>query len=74
MLIEETICSAFIPWRICVKGQGHWSLVFQKKDYKRVEKAMESFLQMQEMTSLVGSDLKKGMDQNDLLTYPLLQW
>ena len=49
-------------------------LLVQKKDYKRCEKAMEGFMEMKTMMSLVGSDLKKEMDVVDPLSYPLLQW
>ena len=46
----------------------------QKKDFKRAEKALQHFPVMSKMSSFAGSTLKKEMDKQDPLSYPLLQW
>lgn len=47
---------------------------FQNKDFTRVEIAIDSFMSVQSMATVVSSDLKKRMDDIDDLAYPLLQW
>ena len=48
-------------------------LPHQHKNYGKVEKAMDAFIDMKDMTRMV-ADLKKRMDATDRLAYPLLQW
>ncbi|KAL5005203.1 hypothetical protein ScPMuIL_018659 [Solemya velum] len=50
------------------------SLHPKDKNYSKVEKVMLAMLPMSDMTRLSSSDLKKSMDEQDILLYPLLQW
>ncbi|CAH1796120.1 unnamed protein product [Owenia fusiformis] len=45
----------------------------KNKDYKTVEKILECFMSMREMTSK-GANLKRELDAGHKLAYPLLQW
>ncbi|XP_018419957.1 PREDICTED: poly [ADP-ribose] polymerase 8 isoform X2 [Nanorana parkeri] len=46
----------------------------QKKNYDRVQKALDSIASIREMTQAPYLEIKKQMDKQDPLAHPLLQW
>ncbi|KAM9328924.1 protein mono-ADP-ribosyltransferase PARP8 isoform 2-T2 [Gastrophryne carolinensis] len=46
----------------------------QKKNYERVQKALDSIASIREMTQAPYLEIKKQMDKQDPLAHPLLQW
>ena len=50
-------------------------ITLQKKNYDRIQQALDSFISIREMLAAGNScDVKKKMDHADILAYPLLQW
>ena len=66
----------FDPFPIVVDPENPGELAFnpKKPDYQKAAAAMDSFPEMNRVTSLVGSALKRLMDGVDKLGYPLLNW
>ena len=49
--------------------------ILQKKNYERIQQSLDSFITIREMLAAgSSSDVKKRMDGQDVLAYPLLQW
>ncbi|KAK2152830.1 hypothetical protein LSH36_316g01001 [Paralvinella palmiformis] len=46
----------------------------EKKDFHKVKTILESFPSITDMLHLREAELKKEMDERDILAYPLLQW
>lgn len=49
-------------------------MVYQKKNFDLVSKALKSIPRMCEMVTKSRCELKKLMDKHHRLSYPLLQW
>ena len=66
----------FDPFPIVVDPENQGELAFnpKKPDYQKAAAAMDSFPEMKRVTMLVGSALKRMMDNVDRLGYPLLNW
>uniref|UniRef100_A0A8C4WPJ9 Poly [ADP-ribose] polymerase n=1 Tax=Eptatretus burgeri TaxID=7764 RepID=A0A8C4WPJ9_EPTBU len=66
----------FDPYPSVVDPNDHKSLAFnpKKKNYERLQKALDSIMSIREMTQGSYMDIKKQMDKQDHLAHPLLQW
>ncbi|XP_044060468.1 protein mono-ADP-ribosyltransferase PARP6 [Siniperca chuatsi] len=68
----------FEPYPSVVDPNDPKTLAFnpKKKNYERLQKALDSVMSIREMTQVQGSylEIKKQMDKLDPLAHPLLQW
>ncbi|XP_022106576.1 poly [ADP-ribose] polymerase 6-like isoform X2 [Acanthaster planci] len=67
----------FEPYPMVVDPRNPKELAFtpKKKNYERIQQALDSFISIREMLAAgCSTDVKKRMDGQDMLAYPLLQW
>ncbi|PIO38495.1 hypothetical protein AB205_0179950, partial [Aquarana catesbeiana] len=66
----------FEPYPSVVDPNDSQALAFnpRKKNYDRVQKALDSIASIREMTQAPYLEIKKQMDKQDPLAHPLLQW
>ncbi|XP_048338005.1 protein mono-ADP-ribosyltransferase PARP6 [Sphaerodactylus townsendi] len=66
----------FEPYPSVVDPSDPKTLAFnpQKKNYERLQKALDSVMSIREMTQGSYLEIKKQMDKLDPLAHPLLQW
>ncbi|XP_021359359.1 poly [ADP-ribose] polymerase 6-like [Mizuhopecten yessoensis] len=66
----------FDPYPTIVDPKNNSELAFnpKSKDYAKVESALDSIISMQEMTRLGAANMKKKLEENNIYSYPLLQW
>ncbi|XP_072051391.1 protein mono-ADP-ribosyltransferase PARP6-like [Amphiura filiformis] len=67
----------FDPYPMVVDPRNPKEFAFtpKKKNYERIQQAVDSFISIREMLAAGNScDVKKKMDHADVLAYPLLQW
>ncbi|XP_033634449.1 protein mono-ADP-ribosyltransferase PARP6-like isoform X1 [Asterias rubens] len=67
----------FDPYPMVVDPRNSKEFAFtpRKKNYERIQQSLDSFITIREMLAAgSSSDVKKRMDGQDVLAYPLLQW
>ncbi|XP_060070702.1 protein mono-ADP-ribosyltransferase PARP6-like [Ylistrum balloti] len=66
----------FDPYPTIVDPKNNKELAFnpKSKDYTKVENALDSIISVQEMTRLGAASMRKKLDENNIYSYPLLQW
>ncbi|XP_078448677.1 protein mono-ADP-ribosyltransferase PARP6 isoform X1 [Lampetra planeri] len=66
----------FDPYPSVVDPNDPKALAFnpKKKNYERLQRALDSIMSVREMTQGSYLDIKKQMDKQDSLAHPLLQW
>lgn len=66
----------FDPFPTVVDPRNPSELAFhpRNKNFAEVEKVIDAFLTMEEMSKITSSSLKKHLDERNMLIYPLMQW